>query len=88
MRQRHFTRSSAICYQDSGGMLQSFRKAFRVSLGYDKWIHNECSKNTDCTSICPKCEFFNFSDSFFGEQVNLEPGNSFVPLKKETKKWS
>ena len=22
--------------------------------------------------MCPKCEFFNFSDSFFGEQVNLE----------------
>ena len=46
------------------------------------WIHNECSfiaetqyetvNNANCTWICPKCEFFNFSDSFFGEQANLE----------------
>ena len=53
------------------------------------WIHNECSfiaetqyetvNNSNCTWICPKCEFFNFSDSFFGEQVNL------VPLTKEKK---
>ena len=41
-------------------------------------IHN-------CTWICPKCEFFNFSDSFFGEQVNLETENRFVPLTKEKK---
>ena len=34
---------------------------------------------------CPKCEFFNFSDSFFGEQVNLETENRFVPLTKEKK---
>ena len=59
------------------------------------WIHNECSfiaetqhetvSNTNCTWICPKCEFLNFSDSFFGEQVNLETGNMFVPLTKEKK---
>ena len=59
------------------------------------WIHNECSfitetqhetvSNTNCTWICPKCEFFNFSDSFFGEQVNLETENRFVPLTKEKK---
>ena len=59
------------------------------------WIHNECSfiaetqyetvSNTNCTWICPKCEFFNFSDSFFGEQVNLETENRFVPLTKEEK---
>ena len=59
------------------------------------WIHNECSfiaethyetvNNTNCTWICPKCEFFNFSDSFFGEQVNLETENRFVPLTKEKK---
>ena len=58
----------------------------------DMWIHNECSfiaktqyetvNNTNCTWICPKCEFFNFSDSFFGEQVNLETENRFVPLTK------
>ena len=33
--------------------------------------------NTNCTSIFPKCEFFNFSDSFFGEEVNLETENRF-----------
>ena len=61
----------------------------------DMWIHNECSftaetqyetvNNTNCTWICPKCEFFNFSDSFFGEQVNVETENRFVPLTKEKK---
>ena len=62
------------------------------------WIHNECSliaetqyetvKNKTCTGICPKCEFFNFSVSFFGEQVNLETENMFVPLTKEKKNRS
>ena len=57
------------------------------------WIQNECSfiaetqyetvNNTNWTWICPRCEFFNFSDSFFGEQVNLETENRFVPLTKE-----
>ena len=61
------------------------------------WIHNECSfiaetryetvNNTNCTWICPKCEFFNLSDSFFGEQVNLETENRFVPLTKEEQMW-
>ena len=32
----------------------------------------------NCTWIFPKCEFFNFSDSFFGEQVNLETENRFI----------
>ena len=41
--------------------------------------------NTNRTWICPKCEFFNFSDSFFGEQVNLETENRFIPLTKEKK---
>ena len=59
------------------------------------WIHNECSfiaetqyetvNNTNCIWICPKCEFFNFSDSFFGEQLSLETENRFVPLTKEKK---
>ena len=59
------------------------------------WIHNECSfiaetqyetvNNSNCTWICPKCEFFNFSDSFFGEKVNLETENRFVSLTKEKK---
>ena len=41
--------------------------------------------NTNCTWICPKNEFFNFSDSFFGEQVNLETENRFILLTKEKK---
>ena len=45
----------------------------------------ETVKNKNCTWICPKCEFFNFSDSFFGEQMNLETENRFVPLTKEKK---
>ena len=45
----------------------------------------ETVNNTNCTWVCPKCEFFIFSDSFFGEQVNLETENRFVPLSKETK---
>ena len=58
------------------------------------WIHNECSFITEadyeivlisgCTWICPKCEFFNFSDSFFVDQLNLVNQNSFAPLTKET----
>ena len=35
-------------------------------------------------TICPKCEFFNFSDSFFSEQLNLEDQNRFIPLAKDT----
>ena len=59
------------------------------------WIHSECSfiaetqyetvKNTNCTWICPKCEFFNFSGSFVGEQVRSETENRFVSLTKEKK---
>ena len=45
----------------------------------------ETVNNSNCTWICPKCEFFNFSDSFFGEQVNMETKNRFVPLTKEKK---
>ena len=54
------------------------------------WIHNKCSlitesefdsvENTNCTWICPKCAFFNFSDSFFADQLNLENENRFDPL--------
>ena len=54
------------------------------------WIHNKCSlitesefdsiENTNCTWICPKCDFFNFSDSFFADQLNLENENRFDQL--------
>ena len=51
------------------------------------WVHNECSyitetlyetvQNSNCTWICPKCDFFNFSDSFFDDQLNLKDQNRF-----------
>ena len=60
----------------------------------EMWVHNDCSfvtdfqyetmQNSSCTWICPKCEFFNFSDSFFSEQLNLEDQNRFMPLAKDT----
>ena len=31
------------------------------------------------------CDFFNFSNSFFDEQLNLENQNKFDPLTKEKK---
>ena len=42
-------------------------------------------QNTNCTWICPKCDFFNFSDSFFDEQLNLESENRFNPLGNSDK---
>ena len=58
------------------------------------WIHNKCSlitdsefesvENTNCTWICPKCDFFNFSDSFFTDHLNLENQNRFDPLAKDS----
>ena len=87
------TNCKADCGLCSGAVLKG-HKAVRCDT-CDMWIHNECSfiaetqyetvNNTNCTWICPKCEFFNFSDSFFGEQVNLETENRFVPLTKEKK---
>ena len=78
---------------NSGTVLKG-HKAVRCD-SCDMWIHNECLfmsetqyesvNNTKCTWICPKCEFFNFSDPFFGEQVKLETENRFVPLTKEKK---
>ena len=54
------------------------------------WIYNKCSlitesefdsvENTNCTWICQKCDFFNFLDSFFADQLNLENQNRFDPL--------
>ena len=74
------TNCKADCGLCSGTVLKG-HKAVRCD-SCDMWIHNECSfiadtqyetvNNTNCTWICPKCEFVNFSDSFFGEQVNLE----------------
>ena len=38
---------------------------------------------TRCTWICPKCDFFNVSDSFFDDQLNLLTENRFDPLSKD-----
>ena len=35
---------------------------------------------TRCTWICPKCDFFNFSDSFFDDRLNLMTDNRTEPL--------
>ena len=43
----------------------------------------ETMQNSNCTWICPKCDFFNFSDSFFNEQFNLESENRFHLLAKD-----
>ena len=87
------TNCKADCGLCSGAVLKG-HKAVQCD-SCDMWIHNECSfiaetqyetvNNTNCTWICPKCEFFNFSDSFFGEQVNVETENRFVPLTKVKK---
>ena len=42
-------------------------------------------QNSSCTWICQKCEFFNFSDSFFLEQLNLVDQNRYSSLAKDGK---
>ena len=84
------TNCKADCGLCSGDVL-SVHKAVQCD-GCEMWIHNECSFITEaeyenvlrsgCTWICPKCEFFNFSDSFFVDQLNLMNRNRFDPLTK------
>ena len=84
------TNCKADCGLCSGAVL-GVHKAFQCD-GCEMWIHNECSFITEaeyenvlksgCTWICPKCEFFNFSDSFFDDQLNLMNRNRFDPLTK------
>ena len=38
---------------------------------------------TNCTGNCPKCNFFNFSDSFFDEMIKLADQNRFESLVTE-----
>ena len=62
----------------------------------EMWVHNGCLfitesqyetlQNTNCTRIGQKCEFFNFSNSFFDDQLNLENQNRFDLLTKKKKK--
>ena len=86
----------AACAVVSGAVL-IVHKAVKCD-GCEMWIHNECSFMTEaeyenvlksgCTWICPKCEFFNFSKSFFVGQLNLMNRNRFDPLTKENKSFS
>ena len=87
------TNCKADCGLCSGAVVKGYKAVQCDSC--DMWINSECSfiaetqyetvNNTNCTWICPKCEFVNFSDSFFCEQVNLETENRFVRLTKEKK---
>ena len=63
------------------------------------WVHNGCSfitesqyeilQNTNCTWICPKCEFFRFFFFFFFyDQLNLENQNRFDTPSKRKETWS
>ena len=84
------TNCKADCGLCSGAVL-SVHKAVQCD-GCEMWIHNECSFTTEaeyenvlkscCAWICPKCDFFNFSDSFFVDQLNLMNRNRFDPLTK------
>ena len=80
----------AECSLCSGAVLNS-HKAVQCDK-CEMWVHNNCSfmsdseyetmQNSNCTWICPKCDFFNFSDSFFNEQFNLESENRFDLLAR------
>ena len=42
----------------------------------------EMMQNSNCTWICPKCDFFQFLVSFFNGQFDLESENRFDLLAK------
>ena len=83
------TNCKADCGLCSGAVLKD-HKVVQCD-NCEMWVHNGCSfitesqyetlQNTNCTWICPIYEFFNFSDSFFDDQLNLENQNTFDPLK-------
>ena len=62
----------------------------------EPWNHNNCSyispseyedlENSNCTWICPKCEIFKFSDSYFDTQCNLENPKRLEPLVRKVDK--
>ena len=58
-----------------------------VTRGFITESQYKIMQKSNCTWICPKCDFFIFSDSFFDEQINLADENRFNPLAKgnETK---
>ena len=67
------TNCKADCGLCSGAILKDHKAVECDSC--EMWVHNGCSfvipetqyetlQNRNCTWICPKCDFFNFSDSF------------------------
>ena len=90
------TNCKADCGLCSGAVLKD-HKAVQCD-NCEIWVHNGCSfitesqyetlQNTNCTLMCPKCEFFKFSDSFCDDQLNLENQNRLDPLAKEKKTGS
>ena len=90
----HYLRSSGAIYwlvfenvldRSLPAKTSSFNLCPETMCMINKTILHRTEHNTNCAWICPKCEFFNVSHSFFGEQVNLETENRFVPLTKEKK---
>ena len=83
----------AECGLCSGDVLNNHEAVQSVKC--EMWVRNDCSfitdfqyetkQNSSSTWICPKCDFFNFSDSFFSEQLNLEDQNRFSSLAKDSK---
>ena len=81
----------ADCGLCSGAVLNS-HKAVQCDK-CEMWVHNKCSlvsdnqyeniQNSNCSWICPKCDF-NFSDSFFSDQLNLEEQNRIAPLSNDS----
>ena len=91
------TNCKADCGLCSGAVLKD-HKAVQCDK-CEMCVHNGCSfitesqyealENTNCTWICPKCDFFQlFRFFFFDEQLNLENQNRFDPLTKEKKTGS
>ena len=64
------------------------KELLELESGNGSWYCTNCKADCGLCSgavlygswICPKCDFFNFSDSFFVDQLNLENHNRFDPL--------
>ena len=75
------TNCKADCGLCSGAVLYG-HKAVQCDK-CEMWIHNKCSLITDSefdSRFVQNVTFFNFSDSFFGDQLNLENQSRFDPL--------
>ena len=80
----YYTNCNADCGLCNGAVLKD-HKAVQCDICKMR-VHNGCSFITESQYktlpwICPKYEFFNFSDSVFDDQLNLETQNRFDPVK-------